>query len=433
MTIRIDNHPLRQALAEELHARPFQQMMAPGQTLMLAFKLPSGAAERDHDADRAHLIALLDLYGAPAPAPEARQHIADLEGFRLKWECHTEFVTYMLLGQSETGLFAGGLTRHIPQDWIDAAPGKVIAAADVELIAAPTSNPAEVLTPDLLGAFDQESLAVSQILDGNALVLGDFRLDDRGFTRFAAVVTGETGPRRLGRAVQRLLEIEIYRTMAMLALPAARSVARRLTEIERALADLATCVTEQGQGQQTDDVLLSDLSGLAAEIEKLAADTSFRMEAAGAYGDIVSDRIDLLNETPIRGRQQFREFMLRRFEPAMRTILAARERQATLSDRAARLAELLRTRVNVQLEAQNQQVLERMDSRAALQLRLQETVEGLSVVAISYYSVSLVGYLVAPVAKGLGLDKTAMLAVLTIPVVLGVWWFVRRMKARLGH
>ncbi len=400
---------------------------------MLAFKLPTGAAERDQDADRAHLIALLDCYDAPAPAPEARQHTADLEDFRLKWECHTEFVTYMLIGQSETGPFAGGLTRYIPQDWIDAAPGKVIAAADVELIAAPTSNPVEVLTPDLLDAFDQESLAVSQILDGNALTLGDFRLDDRGFTRFALVVTGETGPRRLGRAVQRLLEIEVYRTMAMLALPAARSVARRLTEIERALADLATCVTEQGQGQQTDDALLSDLSGLAAEIEKLAADSSFRMEAAGAYRDIVSDRIDLLNEAPVRGRQQIREFMLRRFEPAMRTILAARGRQATLSDRAARLAELLRTRVNVQLEAQNQQVLERMDSRAALQLRLQETVEGLSVVAISYYSVSLAGYLVAPVAKGLGLDKTAMLAVLTVPVVLGVWWFVRRMKARLGR
>ncbi len=101
-----------------------------------------------------------------------------------------------------------------------------------------------------------------------------------------------------------------------------------------------------------------------------------------------------------------------------------------MADRAMRAGQLLGTRVDVERSAQNQQLLASMDKRADLQLRLQHTVEGLSVVAISYYAVNLAGYLVMPLAEPAGLSKTVTMALLA-PLVVGlVWLMVRRVRQR---
>ena len=259
--------------------------------------------------------------------------------------------------------------------------------------------------------------------------MGDFRIDPRGFTRFAVIVTGKTGPRRLGRAVQRLLEMESYCAMALLGLPIAREAGAELNRIQSELTELTAEAT--GPDRPSDEALLASLSRLSAETEALAAGAAFRLNAANAYASIVEDRVRLLREQPLLGRQHFQEFMTRRFDPAMRTIRATKDRLDAISSRASRLAQLLRTRVTVQLEAQNQQVLDQMNRRAEMQLRLQQTVEGLSVVAISYYAVSLAAYLLAPVATPLGLDKPTLIAMVTLPVIGGVWYFVRRVRHRV--
>ena len=186
---------------------------------------------------------------------------------------------------------------------------------------------------------------------------------------------------------------------------------------------------ETGQEAETLDRLLKT----SAEIEHLASTSAFRFGAAEAYETIVNQRIQVLREERIGGRQLFEEFMIRRFDPAMRTCRSAKERLAELSARAERAANLLRTRVDVTNQAQNVEVLSAMNRRAAMQLRLQETVEGLSVVAISYYAVNLAAGVFAPFAEPAGLDKPTLLALLTIPVVVLVWLMVRRIRARLGH
>jgi len=432
MSVPLDQHPQRVALANELHARPFQPATVPGRVLHLAFKQPRAAAERDPEDDRAHLVALLDRFGAPHPAPEARHHAAELGQFRLKWECHTEFVAYTLYedGPAET-LFAAKLMEHLDPDWLDAAPGKVVAAVQLELLTADDPAAAEAMLAGPLGqAFSGESLAVGRVVDGAGLALGDFRLHEGGFTRFAVIRAGEVGPRRVGRICQRLIDIEVYRTMAMLALPIARRTARRLVEIERVLGRLTDLVARGGDGA-ADSEILTTLTEVAAEIEAMSAETAFRFGAARAYETIVHERIDMLREVRITGRQQFREFMVRRFDPAMRTVRAAEARLEALATRSARVADLLRTRVNVSLEAQNQALLGSMDRRAALQLRLQQTVEGLSVVAISYYAVGLTGYLLAPVAAALAIGKTTVMAAVTVPVIGAVWWTARRIRRRI--
>ena len=427
-----EEHPLRRTLANELHARPFQPMKAPGRVLHLAFKQISDAEKRDAEADHEHLVSLLDLHGAAHPASGANHHVVEIGRVVLKWERHTEFVSYTFFqsGPSDR-LFEGSQPLGLPEGWLQSAPGKVTAAIECELVVAESREGAvDLLRGPLSANFAMDSLASAWVADNAILAAGDFHIHEHGLSRFGLIICGEAGPRRIGRVCQRLLEIEVYRALAMMALPAARETATRLNQIERSLADLIGQVALD-EDAAPEGVILAELTERSAEIEALAANTAFRFGAASAYETIVHQRIEMLAEERVEGRQQFREFMLRRFDPAMRTVHAAERRLAELAVRASRVSELLRTRVNVALEGQNRDLLKSMDRRAGLHLRLQQTVEGLSVVAISYYAVSLASYLLAPFASKIGLDKTTATAVVTIPVILAVWLFVRRIRHRI--
>jgi uncharacterized membrane-anchored protein len=263
------------------------------------------------------------------------------------------------------------------------------------------------------------------VLDENAVVASDFKMDDDGYIRFGVLPIGQIGRNRLGRIVQRLLEIETYRAMSMLTLPIAKKVFSRLGSLE---ADLAREVQSISGREGTHRERLTALMGIAAEIEYLNAENAFRFGAGEAYAALVDQRIFVLREERFLGRQTCSEFMMRRFSPTVRTCAAAQKRLQSISDRAARAADMLGTRVNVRAAEQNRALLEKMDARAELQLRLQETVEGLSVVAISYYGVSLLTYLLVPFAKNQGWDKTYVSAAMVIPVVIGVVMMVRRIK-----
>lgn len=429
--LALDDYPGRFGLMNELHARPFPELSAPCRAAHLAIKQPVNAADRDREADRAHLAALLEHYAAPPPPPGANHYSGMLGRAFLKWELHTEVVTYTLFadGVAERP-FAADLFGSFPANWLAAAPGNILTSC---LVRVETVAPEEVerrVAEDTPRWFVPESLAVSRVVDGEAVVAGDFRIDEHGHTRLLVIADPAIGRRRLGRIVQRVLEIETYKSMAMLTLPVAREVAGRVARIDRELAAVvADMAAEVGHEAETLDRLLK----LSAEIEHLASTSAFRFGAAGAYEAIVNQRIQVLREERLGGRQLLAEFMTRRFDPAMRTCRSARERLAELSGRAERAANLLRTRVDVANQAQNVEILRQMDRRAAMQLRLQETVEGLSVVAISYYAVNLAEHVLGPFAEAAHISPGTLVALLTVPVVLVVWFLVRRIRARLGH
>ncbi len=424
------DYPDRFALSNELHARPFPELEAPCRAAFIAIKQPQNAAERDREEDMAHLMALLDRYGAAHPAPGANHHSCPLGRGFLKWEQHTEFVTYTIFadGVSDTA-FDGQIFGMFSKEWLADAPGQILTSClvRVEQVADLGATDKKIQT-DLVKWFVPESLAISSVIDGAAAVAGDFRIDEAGHVRFAVLARKDTGKRRLGRIVQRLLEIETYKSAAMITLPVARATSRRVAGLNRDLSDIvARMAREEGGEVET----LEHLLRMAAEIELLSTSSAFRFGAAGAYEAIVNQRIEVLREERLQSRQTFGEFMMRRFDPAMRTCRSAQERLVELSQRAERAANLLRTRVDVASSQQNADVLSRMDERAALQLRLQETVEGLSVVAISYYAVNLVANILKPLGAHIGLSEGWVYAGITIPVVLLVWFMVRRIRRRI--
>jgi uncharacterized membrane-anchored protein len=419
----IQDHPLRYPMANELHARPFPTLNVPCTAVFLAIKQSENAATRDRDLDMAHLLALLDRHGAPHPQPGATHYFGKIGRHTLKWEQHTEFVTYTAF---EDGLsdrpFDPDEFDVFPSDWLEDAPGARITSSLIRVADRPDEATIRKLLEDW---FVPESLAVSRILDDCAVAAGDFRIDPAGHTRFAVFVAPETGERRVGRIVQRLCEIETYKTMSMLGLSRVRAMSGRMTALEGSLTGLVANLPQQGA--KVDDTL-HDLLSIASELEGMSARASFRFGATGAYQALVNQRITVLREDRFGGRQTFGEFMMRRFDPAMRTVNSAERRLQAMTERAIRAGDLLRTRVDVERSAQNQALLESMDRRADLQLRLQKTVEGLSIVAISYYALNLVLYVLEPFGKEVGITKPWMGAIMTPLVILGVWFLVRRIR-----
>ncbi len=422
----VEDHPLRYKLANELHARPFPSLEAPCTALFLAIKKTDGAVRRDRSGDLAHLIELLDRHGAPHPQPGATHYSGEIGRHVLKWEQHTEFVTYtVFIGGLSVRAFDPSDFEVFPEDWLARVPGVRMTSALIRVERRPSE---ETLMANLNDWFVPESLAVSEVLDGAAVVATDFRINPAGHMRMAVFVSEGAGKRRAGRIVQRLCEIEIYKSVSMLGFARVQALSSRLGEIEGRLNGMMADITRgDGPPEATLDVLLQT----SAELENMIAETSFRFGATGAYEAIVNQRIEVLREKRYNGRQIFGEFMMRRYDPAMRTVTSTKARLEALADRATRAGELLRTKVDVARSAQNQALLKSMDRRADMALRLQETVEGLSVVAISYYAVSLVSYAAYPLANALDLSKGMLTAIVTLPVVGAVWWLVRRIRKRM--
>jgi len=413
------NHVERLAMAEEVHARPPESVAVPARASYVAVLVDID----DRVRERAHLETLCRRFAQPLPPPGATHHRGSFGALRVKWERHGEFSGYLIVAPGATAHpFAEPAAAQLPAEWMSVIPGRTIAAVHVEFV------PGVALSSDaaaLSEHFAGHGVTGASIAEGAASVFTDFRIHDDGFSRCLVLDHGLTRG-QAGRTLQRLVEIEAYRMLALLALPIARRQAPRMLEIERALA-LLTDGMAQGQGD--DEALLHELTLLAAEVESGLSASQFRFGACRAYHALVTQRIAELRESRLSGLQTIEEFMARRFNPAVATCATAESRMHGLSERIARASALLSTRVDIARERQNQALLASMDRRAKLQLRLQQTVEGLSVAAIVYYLAGLVGYVAKGIKAG-GLRFEPDLVVSIAVPVLAVVAFLAVRRAR---
>lgn len=406
-------HQARAGAIGEVHARPHPLIEVPRVLVQLSFMTEGGSV-----VDHAVLTELSRRQGAAAPDRQARHYAVKWGKGTLRWERHTEFSTYLWEGPLPDK--PGRALDDSPFGNGFSPPGTVISGTRLEILRWTPAN------ERLLGGFDPESLCYSIVEGGQAAVITDFRQDGDGLTRVLVLDKGMS-PARTGALAQRLIEIETYRTLCMLALPLAQSLSARLRRIEDRLADITSQM--RAPEQRNNRVLLSELTELAAELEADAAGSLYRFGASRAYDGIVEERLTALAEQAAPGYETWAGFLERRVAPAMRTCRSVEERQANLSRKLTRATTLLRTWVDVEVERQNRDLLGSMNNRARLQLRLQQTVEGLSVAAVSYYVIGLIGYL----AKGTMLfgaaPKPDLVTALSVPfAVAGVWWLVRRIR-----
>lgn len=427
---------LRAELHNEVHARPSARIRLPALVVFVAV-LNEGVS-REQECE--HLRRLPDQDDLSPDQLRGNFLRLRFQGHTLKWERHTEFTRYSIvqplpepagLGASEPDLPSLLMT---PSGWLRDIPGRTVAAIQLVMLQAalPEQTPEaqSLLMAPAQRWFGEGTVFASQLGGGHSWAITDFCLRPSGFERMLVIAPPGTSDERAGRISQRLLELETYRLMALRGLPVAKALAPTLAQAEAQLAHITAQLENKAASEQE---LLDQLVSLAAGVERATAEHSYRFAATRAYDALVTQRIAELREKPIPGTQTIGVFMQRRLSPAMATVAASAQRLTSLSERITRASALLRTRVDIVTEAQNQQLLEKLTRGQDMQLHLQATVEGLSIAAISYYVISLLLYL-AKGAKAAGLPVQPEIAAgALIPLVLwAVWRTTRRIHARLG-
>jgi uncharacterized membrane-anchored protein len=404
------DHPMRIVLNDEVHARPPQALGGPCRLSYVALLCPP-----DGNIEQWRAVAELARgFDLPVPEQPKSHYSADFGAFRLVFEQHAEFAGYTFTAAakaSDTPFETTALAR-VPPEWLAGLPGRVITATHVAL-----AHGADGLTSHDVAQrfFSGNQLVGSTIAGTAATALTDFRIHEDGFGRLL-VSDSALNSRQAGRMVQRLLEIDTYRMMALLALPVAREMTPFLAQCERELTGIATALVTAKEPDEPG--LLDRLTALESAIAGRGSDSYYRFGAAAAYYDLVQRRILELREDRLRGLQTFHEFIERRLGPAMNTCRSVGARQQLLSSRTAQATQLLATRVGVTRERQNLAILRSMNYRAALQLRLQSLVEGVSIAAVAYYVAGVVGY-AAKAMSSAGIHVNAELAqAISIPVVV---------------
>ncbi|MBW8844848.1 MAG: DUF3422 domain-containing protein [Burkholderiales bacterium] len=421
--------PLRLALHNEVHARPPARIRLPAVIVHVAV-LNDGIGRAD---EHAHLARLPGQHALPADALNANFLRLRCGEFSLKWERHAEFTRYAVVqplpaDAEPSAQTLDALALRVPGDWLGRIPGRTFAAIKLVMIERPLTFAPSALAEGR--AWFGAHAVVASTMGGHSLVVTDFCLRATGFEHVVVLLEPGTPETRAGRICQRLLELETYRLMALRGLPAAKALAPTLADVEATLADITARLERRGASEAE---LLDDLISTAARVEHATAEHQYRFAATQAYEAIVEQRIAELHEGKVAGVQTLGEFMQRRLSPAIATVTATAQRLSALSQRIERASALLRTRVDIATESQNQQLLAQLGEGQRTQLRMQATVEGLSLAAITYYVVSLLLYFFKALkAEGWLGFSPELAAGAAIPVVLlAVWQTTRRIHRKI--
>ncbi|ARM82588.1 MULTISPECIES: DUF3422 domain-containing protein [Marinobacter] len=418
---QLDLHPLRAELYNELHSRPFHVLPCPAQVTHIALiTTPEQRADQFRHWQDLHI-----MLGQPEPREDVSCYEATFGSLRIRREMHMEFASYTFInlgiGDDHQPFQDTGISS-LPKGWLEKLTGTVVAAFHIDLQQA--SNGPETDLAQIRHWFEGERLVGSSPWEGKARVWGTFRLHSDGFGRFM-VLNRDMSDSQLGRLTQRLMEIETYRLMSLLSLPLAREMTPSLNDMDQQLAVITQSLADNQDIDERE--VLADLTNIAARIEAFRAHATFRFSATRAYHQLVLTRLEELREDELSGHLTITEFMTRRLTPAVETCESVKERLEDLSRRVDRASDMVRTRVELAIQSQNQQLLSSMDRRSKIQLMMQHTVEGFSVVVISYYLLALLK-LALESADDAGFDvNTSLVLGIAIPVVLGLVFIGVRM------
>ena len=409
---KIATHPLREKLYNELHNRPFQSITTPAQLTHIAIQHHGKLKQEEHE----FISLLCNQLQVNSPAKSMPCFYQDFGLFSLRWERHLEYSTYTFIRQAPlTDLpFIKNAIDYVPENWFEKMPGQVIAA--VHLIIE-SENIDKSRTHKVEKYFDNMPLVASAPVHSQAKVWSSFKLHEDGFGRFL-IYHQDLSSAQIGRLVLQLLQLDTYRLMATLGLPLAQAINSELNQLDLQLQQVATGIALGTD--KNDRELLTEVSKIAAKVEDYRSQSTYRFSATNAYYDVAIQRMEELKEEEVSGYMTIQEFLMRRITPAVKTCQTASNHLEDISKRVTRASDLLRTRVETVLQEQNQALLKSMNRRAHVQMRLQQTVEGLSVAAISYYGMQLFETMLSSLPS-FGVEYNhELVSGFAVPIVIGV-------------
>lgn len=425
LELMLRNHPQRDMAEKELQQRFFPALTAPCR--ICHFMLTVNAASRD--AEFAALKQLATVQNTPFHETDTDLNLAFADVY-LRYERHSEFSTYSFIRQGISHNFSEPQEFLPFPEFFQQLPGQLFRVVQLNVLTGDTCQSEPTRHKQWQHYFASEHCISSLVANQQAQVWTDFRKHPEGGGRMLLTDFG-LSPSALARLVQQLFDLGNYRKLSLLSWPLVRQTLSRLHQLEQQLSDITQRIEQQ---QGSDEQLLREISQMTAQTEHLIANNSARIEASAAYYQLTLDRLKSLRETPVDGMMSLQDFSERRLTPAFRTAQSVLSRQLSLSNRLGRSTELLRTRVNLQLERQNTELLASMEQRARLQLSLQTAVERLSVVALSYYAVQLVDKALYSVHGWFDRFPLQLMQTLSLPaVILIVAWLLYRLRRAHQH
>ena len=419
------NHPLRDMAEKELQQRFFSALTAPCQLCHFMFTVASASKEAEFLA-----LQRLALQQQVLFQSSDTDLMLTFPGVTLRYERHSEFSTYTFIRQAPANGFSAPETFLPVAGFFDDLPGQLYRVVQLNILPATSEQPDNTLSQHWQQCFSSEHCISSFVANQQAQVWTDFRKHPEGGGRMLLLDYG-LSPSALARLVQQLFDLGNYRKLSLLVWPLVRQTLTKLHQLEQQLSDITQRIEQQ---QGSDEQLLREISQMTAQTEHLIANSSARIEASGAYYQLTLDRLKSLRETSVDGMMSLQDFSERRLTPAFRTAQSVLQRQLSLSNRLGRSTELLRTRVNMQLQRQNTELLASMEQRARLQLSLQSAVERLSVVALSYYAVQLVDKALYSLHGWFSQLPLQWLQTLSLPaVIIIVAWLLYRLRQAHQH
>lgn len=409
-------------LYEEIHARPFPRIKPPTSVRHLV----TLTSDVDPGAVIAHFYGLIGE-APPGNTGSGNTLLLKGDGYNVRLERHREFCSYLFIWQSESPQGMLSRLRTVPEDWLSSLPGQLMIHNSVKLI---PDDYREIDAASVREHLENHPVTGARVLGGRGTVWTSFRLHRDDTARYVVFV-GDLSAAETGQLLQLLVELETYRILALLGFPLARSMTGELARINEGLSALLEQLRHADTMKAEREILI-EITELAASLEELQTRSSYRFGATRAYYQLVNERLESLEEEPFGRVPMMSTFLGRRLGPAMRTVAAIQNEIQQLSARLASATSLLQARVNLHLQEQNRTLLSSMDRRSRMQLRLQTTVEGLSVAAITYY---VVGLLDRPygLLEQMGLVPSGrwLSALSVIPVAALVWYSIRRVRRRV--
>ena len=425
---------------DELHARPYIKLGNNLRTFHFAYLIK----ENDENQSWYYLDKFLRKINFQKLPKEASKYwVAEGKDLIIRYECHTEFISLTLIYPNKIDsiknhkpkLFEENFLNVLPIEFLKNFPGHHFLSTWIEMV--PSNFYFKPI--DIEEFFYHDNFAGSNVAEDGANVFMSFKSDrtdflESGFRR-VFIQNKNLRTRRTGRLLQRIVELETYQVLSLLGLPQVRQETLNLSNLEKQITKITKSVSKTAKKNLNKKSIvhtdyqkdLNELSYVVAKIEEIDSSMNYRLSATAAYYKLVEQRIQDLREERMESFQTNYEFLSRRLQPAIRTSEAFSRRLESLATRAQRADNLVRTQIEMGVQIQNKNLLESMELRARAQLRLQETVESLSIVAITYYIVGLLSTLVNPINFGnLIVSKSTFLA-LCVPIILILVWYIAKM------
>ena len=380
---------------QELHARVAEPVSAPCRIRHSAYLLPDASADSraavrqsfEHIATGLSIPKENILWGERSGRVETE--LTDTARLRVVWELHTEFYSYTTYHMTDAR--HASKAKLVPPFTFPAMPTLGTKLVDLDVVVLPGVE----LTAPLRAFLGAERVYGGRVVEGQGRVWTTFRVDEWGQGRYV-VRAGSLGPGRLGRLIRRLVEIENYYHLILLPLEEYRTHVGPLRELEDRIArrsrEVAAALAGPDAGVEVEHRWLVSLTGDLAELIQLAERMRYTFSSTESYYAILEERLRWLREQTGEGFQTLEEFLTARVGPAVRNYRNFSERSDALAAQITSMGNMLRTRVNLSLERQSLATMRAMDRRFELQLHLQFTVEGLSIIVLSYYLTGLTGY-----------------------------------------